>query len=445
MRVLIFGLGLHGGGVSAALYFISHGHEVRVTDLKSSQQLSSSLDALKGYNIKYCLEEHRIEDVRWADIIIKNPAVPAFLPLLKENGKVFNDIGYFLSHTRSPIIGVTGSKGKSTTTSLISHLLRQNGLTTFVGGNIGVSPLNFIDELCSTDSIVLELSSWQIHDLAVHPFRGFQDIIMTPLYHDHQNRYKSFKDYLDDKFSIFQGEQHTRLAILPLSQKDNGYSVRAKKTFYYTFEDNLPDDCDGVCMFNKTLRVSKEGNIIYEAQYCADLSFIPALTYAFASDISPDLIEASIKTYEGLPHRREIVFTNKITTFINDSAATIPDAVAFSISQLEGPINLITGGTDKELDPTICIDSIKTCHSVHLLSGSYTEKLIPLLKKNSISFFGPFDSMKEVVFSTKSEMVPGSVILLSPGASSFEFFDHEFARGDAFKEAVKEIFKEINP
>ncbi len=436
MHVLIFGLGLHGGGAAAAVYFASHGHEVRVTDLKGPDQLTDSLRLIEGYTVTYTLGRHLPEDITWADLIIKNPAVPAGHPLLADAHNVINDIGFFMANSSLPVIAVTGTKGKSTTTALVSHLLGGTGRRVAAGGNLGSSPFGFLDSIASYDCSVLELSSWQIHDLAEHPFRGFQDIIITPLYHDHLNRYDSFEDYIQDKFRIFTGSSLADHVILPVDDLLADQYLNSHEKWYYSRKEDLPEGASGVLLKDRSITVYREGKVDAQYLYQFDHAYLPAITYGIAAGISLERILISLSRFQGLAHRREVVLRKDGITWMNDSAATIPEAVGFSLGQLEGHVHLITGGTDKELEPAVLAGYLRCCSSVHLLAGSFTELLIPILEAAAIPYHGPFTSMDAAVRSAGSLAAADETVLLSPGAASFGLFLHEFDRGDRFREAV---------
>ena len=218
-KVLVMGLGLHGGGVETARFLVRRGARVVCTDLRSAESLQPSLDALKGLPVRYVLGRHDPADFDTADIIVKNPAVAPDNPLLARGGRIETDISLFLGCSPSPLIAVTGSKGKSTTASAVHHILRRAHPGARLGGNITVSPLNFLDDLRSSDPVILELSSWQLADLRFN--RAFSPDIacITNLMWDHQNRYASFADYEADKAVVFGNLKAGGRAVFP----DNPY------------------------------------------------------------------------------------------------------------------------------------------------------------------------------------------------------------------------------
>ena len=311
-----------------------------------------------------------------------------------------------------------------------------------MGGNIGKSPLDFLDEVNDDTKparTLLELSSWQIHDLARQPFRPCELVVITPLYPDHQDRYNSIDEYIKDKLTIFLSTQPPQKAVLPY---DDQYiaqyhdAVCAEEFWYYTLRRTIPPGFSGVQYTSGTLRCIDKEDLITEISINLPISYLPAICAAWALSIPIDTILDAVSSYEGLSHRREIVTVRDGITFINDSAATIPEAVIFSLNSINTPIHLIAGGTDKHLDPSVMIHSLEKVSSLHLLAGSFTDKLLVLLKELAIPYRGPFSSMRDAVSSARAAAAEDSTIILSPGASSFEYFVNEFDRGDQFKQIV---------
>ncbi len=191
------GLGAHGGGVSTARYCAQSGADVTVTDLRAAEALTQSLRQLDGLPIRYVLGEHREEDFRDTDLVVKNPAVPRTSPYLKYAHRIETDISLFLNQHRGEIYAITGTKGKSTTATALHFILSADDPSARLGGNIAVSPLSFAAELTGTEAVVLELSSFQLGDLLLTPpgRRGqlprFAIAAVTNLLHDHQDYYGS--------------------------------------------------------------------------------------------------------------------------------------------------------------------------------------------------------------------------------------------------------------
>ena len=203
LKVTVMGLGLNGGGLASARFFAQHGAILTVTDMKDEAALRDPIEALKGLPIRFVLGRHELSDFSGADLVIKNPAVRPDSPYLQAAREVETDISTFLRLSKSPIIAVTGSKGKSTVTSALYHGLVSSGRKAFIGGNITVSPLSFIDDTGPDTPVVLELSSWQLADLKGKGVLKPAVAVLTSMMSDHMNRYSSMEEYMADKRLIY--------------------------------------------------------------------------------------------------------------------------------------------------------------------------------------------------------------------------------------------------
>ena len=212
-KITIMGLGLNGGGMAAAKFFASKGAKVTVTDLRNAQILKPSIDMLSDYDIRYVLEKHEMSDFENADIVIKNPAVPLTSPYLAKAKRIETDISIFLSEFKGDVIAVTGSKGKSTTVSAIYHGMKKLKSDTFLGGNITISPLSFLEQLTDKSLVILELSSWQLADIRGKGLLKPVVSVITNIMHEHQNRYNSVQEYADDKKVIYQSQTKSQYTL----------------------------------------------------------------------------------------------------------------------------------------------------------------------------------------------------------------------------------------
>jgi UDP-N-acetylmuramoylalanine--D-glutamate ligase len=442
MKVLILGLGLHGGGVQSAAYFASRGDDVTITDLRNEKQLRSSIEQLTRFtSIRYVLGTHRKKDFESADLIIKNPGVPDSLELIRETTTpIINDIGYFFSHSLSECWAVTGSKGKSTTTALLAHILKSSdSRTVYTGGNMGTSPLSFLSKITEHDLALLELSSWQIHDLARERFRACTKVILTPLFADHLDRYDSMNAYAEDKLKICLSPP--KQIILPSGSGYEPYMdlIQAGSFIWYDHRSKLRPGLWGLSRLEEGYQYTDEhGYTDHIENFIFDERHIPAVCAACSEHIPLKKIAEAISTFTPPSYRFEQIGIFQGITFINDSAATIPEATALSISSCSQPVHLIAGGSDKGIDPMRLKKAVERAASLHLLSGSLTDKLTPLLDRE---YFGPFDSMDEALDSALKKALPDQVIVLSPGAASFGLFNHEFDRGLQFTQAVYRRFR----
>jgi UDP-N-acetylmuramoylalanine--D-glutamate ligase len=454
------GLGLHGGGLSSVLFFSKRGADVTVTDLKDSEALKNTIDKLKGLNIRYVLGHHDMEDFSKVDLVIKNPAVPLNSPFLKaalsNKVPVETDISIFLREIRNnPLIAVTGSKGKSTTASAVYYCLRNIFPGAKLGGNITISPLSFVDSLKNGDPVVLELSSWQLADIKdkdiFNPFVS----VLTSIMPDHMDRYSSMKDYIEDKKIIFKGQTGEHFTLFNYDddyQKVFFEESSAKQVFYS--KNILPVNLTGAFLKNKTGYINGTSQIILpeELKINGEHNRMNLLAAAMAcfllvSEKNKALhgknvtgkISSILKDFPGIEHRLEYFHEKNGIRFYNDSAATIPQAMAAAVNSIKAPLILITGGTDKNIDFSGIESVLKIPDNIILLKGTGTDKIIPVLESNNIMYSGPFDSLKKAVFCALSKSKPGTSIVFSPGCTSFGMFKNEFDRGNRFKEIVKAL------
>ena len=458
------GLGLHGGGLTSAKFFASRGAEVTVTDLKSRETLGSSIEKLKEYSINFVLGYHNNEDFTNADLIIKNPAVPinsSYLKLAASNNiPIETDISLFLKEIKNnsnPLIAITGSKGKSTTASAVFYCLKKFFPDIKLGGNITISPLNFIDNLNKSAPIVLELSSWQLADLKgkglLNPFIS----IITQLMPDHMDRYNSMEDYITDKKIIFQEQTENNYALFNYSDsyQNNFHKDTKAKSLYYS-QTMLPPELKGAYLSAKTgyIKISELSeeilpetltlagehnrmNLLAAALACFIL--YSAKEKQLSAGRIIENISSALQKFPGIEHRLEFFREYKGLKFYNDSAATIPQATAAAVKSIERPVSLITGGTDKNIDFTELDSVIEIPVNIILLKGTGTDKIIPILQSRSITYFGPFDNLKDAVLCAVEKSATGSSVIFSPGCTSFGMFKNEFDRGNQFKKIVMEL------
>lgn len=450
LSVTVMGLGLHGGGAAAARFFASRGSRVTVTDLRDEATLAPAVESLTGFPIRYVLGKHTEEIFREADLVIKNPAVPSSSPFLKLARRVETDISIFLQYNRSPIIAVTGSKGKSTTVSALHHCLKEEKPHCRLGGNITVSPLTFLDEegRDETHPVVLELSSWQLGDLRGSGLLKPSVAVLTVIMPDHQDRYSGMEAYVADKRIIYesQGPEDYTLCL-----RDDHYGrsffdqTPAHPLFYST--EGLPEGTEGgwletggrgyIRLDGRTEEILPEA-VLLPGRHNR-LNLLAAGMACVLSGMSPAAVSASLARFPGIEHRLEHVRSRRGVDFYNDSAATIPEAVDAAVNSFTRPVVLIAGGTDKKLDFTLLKAAVERVKAAVLLEGTGTDKLLALLDRRCPGVKGPFKTMGEAVDAAAAAATPGDIVLLSPGCTSFGMFLNEFDRGRKYKSVVTSL------
>jgi UDP-N-acetylmuramoylalanine--D-glutamate ligase len=451
LRVTIMGLGLHGGGLAAALFFARHGSTVTVTDNRDDPQVFGSiLPQLQEAGIRTVLGHHEHGDFRETDLIIKNPAVPISSPFLQtarsHGRKIETDLSIFLQICNNPLIGITGSKGKSTTASAIYHCLRTIDPRARLGGNITVSPLAFLDELQPQAPVVLELSSWQLADLRGRDLLAPLVSVVTVILPDHQDRYPDMDSYIADKTLIFSGQSTDQYALFnhldPLQQS---FPHKTRARVRYFSAQALPPDVEGVYLLERdaVIRESTEEialplePLLLPGEHNR-VNLLAAALACRCYGMSAEQIAPALLTFPGIEHRLELAAEIGGVRWYNDSAATIPQAAAAALQALPPPITLITGGTDKNLDFLPLLESIDRAQRIILLQGSATTKIQALFDERKLAYEGPCSTLEEAV-RTASSAQAGTSVLFSPGCASFELFLNEFDRGRKFKELVEDL------
>lgn len=469
LRITVMGLGLNGGGLASCQFLAEAGAKVTATDLRSSQELEPTLKKLQKvkskYPIQYVLGEHRPTDFSEADIVIKNPAIRKGNPFLALAKQVETDITLFLRFCKNPIIAVTGSKGKSTTVTILDFLFKKALPHSFLGGNITRSPLTFLKSAQKHPKapVVLELSSWQLadikmieqqyHEILFHP----KISLITNILHDHQNAYHQFSDYVADKEIILKNQNDSDIFI---GQRDSWGEGFASKTKAYSFlVEEKPTALNQQLKANSLYLEEDLTGWIYNGEYACllvpkDLGVVgihsrynclKAAAIAWLFGLDAKKILTILPRFKGLAYRMERVASKKIKTqqgiallhWVNDSAATMPEAMLASCNSFQQPIYLITGGTDKALDFTPYQSLPNNIQQLFFLQGSATEKMIELipdsLKQKRLPPFSSMESAVDAALETiKKESPKEAILLLSPGAASFELFKNEFDRGDQF-------------
>lgn len=448
-KVLIMGLGVHGGGTASAKFFARAGADVTVTDLKPKSELGKSLNKLRGYKIKYVLGSHRPEDFWKADLIVKNPGVnrnSSFLKIARRHGvKVTNDAEIFLRFAPGRVIGVTGSKGKTTVANLLFKMLKNRFKNVRLAGVKQKGGLEEITIMKPRDKIVVELSSWQLEEL--RKLKKSPPVsILTNILGDHLDTYKNIKEYAEVKAEIFKHQKKNDLAVfnaddersVNLSRKAPGkiifYSARKKN------QSGAWIDKDNFIVFGKKpVKIAAVASIKLKGDHNLS-NVLAAVTAAIYLKVPVKSIIGALGRFKGLKNKLEIIGQKKGITFINDTDATMPAAAGAAIAAIgrDHPIILIGGGTDKKLDFSPLIKAVKSGNvkAVVLLPGTATSKIFKKIKRGRKPII-LVSSMPEAVAKAVSCAEKEDIVLLSPGAASFGLFRNAGERGEEFKKAFK--------
>ena len=450
-KVLIVGLGRTGH--SAAKYLHAQGAKVTVTDTKHKADFTNVLKDLEPLKLVYEFGKSSEKVFLSHDLIVLSPGVPRALPeiqaAIKAGIPITNDLELARDAIKVPIIAVTGTNGKTTTTTMITEMLKNDGKTVFTGGNIGVPVLDVLNLGLNPDCVVLEVSSFQCES-----FTNFKaDVtVLTNLEPDHLDRYPSIEDYYNAKRLIIQNSDESSTLILnmdnPASAKwAEGYKG---KLLYFSKRDPLTIDGGISEKFKGTyLKRPKIISKISGRETTFDIlgcrlpgdhnreNFMAAISAALCVGCSQTAIQKTIMEFRGVPHRLEFVRRKDGVTIFNDSKGTNVASVLRSIGSFNAPIILIAGGRDKDQDFGPLIDPVKKKVKNLILLGEAKEKINRTLGDFSETFLvGTFE---EAVLLSFQKSRNGDVILFSPACASYDMFKNFEERGEYFRKLVLQL------
>jgi len=458
-RVTLIGLGTRRGGLGIARYLAAQGAIVTVTDQRPAAALAEPMAELAGVPIRFVLGGHDERDFTpaGADMIVRNPAVPRRAPLLqlaRSHGiPIEMEMSLFFRACLAPIVGVTGTKGKTTVSTLAGELIRAALPNAQVAGNMGVSALDLLPRLTPSAPIVIEISSWQLEALIEHGLAP-RIAVLTLVAEDHLNTYDGFEDYAATKRGITWHQQPGDWLVV---NRDDPESWRATQETAATVVPFGMDDRghDGAWRTPEGLLWRWRG-----AETRWPLPPAPALVgphgvrnalAALAATMlaggTAEGVARGLDGFQGVRDRMENVAEIRGVAFINDTTATAPVAAVAaleSVATRPGAIHLLAGGADKQLDPTPLAEAAAAHRvTVYLFDGSATPELEQRLRERGVTQHGPFASMSDAVSAAWRQAAPGDTILLSPGCASFGLFRDEFDRGEQFRQAVAHLFAAI--
>lgn len=460
-RFTVLGLGILGGGVGVAKYLATHGGVVTVTDMRDADQLQTSIDLLTGLPITYHLGGHLEADFTRenADVVIRNPGVRRWSPYLKlarENGvRVEMEMSIFFSQCPAPILGITGTKGKTTVSTLAGHIMQAWRSNSILAGNMGVSALGVLDDIQIDQPIVIELSSWQLEAMDEHEL-GPHVAVITNISPDHLDAYDGYEDYAATKRSI--GHHLTSNDLLVYNADDPDTTKVVDETSARLLPFGLSQPMTEGAWANDTSLCFRLNGHDLEIPLPNQLALsgengirnaLAAGLACLAYGAPAAAVAQGIADFKGVENRLEEVAMVNGVLFVNDTSATAPAAAVHAVNVLSARANklhLIAGGADKQTDLTPFADAIAQHPSIeiHLLAGTGTDLLMPLLQDRSLLFSGPAQSMAEAFEVAVSQAQPGDVVALVPGCASFGMFRNEFDRGNQFKGAVVSLQEKHN-
>lgn len=463
MKIAVVGYGVEGKSV--VKYFAKRGHEITVCDINGDVAKTADL---KGQNIHFRLGQHYLENLAEFDLIFRSPGIPYLKPEFNPvRNRLTSATKYFFEKCPCKIVGITGTKGKGTTASLInviakSVIARSESVSlraqrsnlfrgcVFLGGNIGESPLDFLDKLKSDDSVILELSSFQLQDLNKSPHIA----VVLGINEDHLDHHKDFDEYVEAKKNIVKFQTSSDFAILDADNETaNSFSKNTKaKTFKVSLKPLAAGDGAfikvGKLIFRsgkQTIMFGDKNNVGLIGEHNLK-NILAAGTAANLLGMPVEAIEKAVREFKGLPHRLEFISEVNGAKFYNDSASTNPSTAIAAIKAFKSPLILIVGGSEKNADFTELGEEIAKRKNVKkvVLMGQTAGKIEKAVEKACAKFprqDAPIeliaaDSYMEAFMVARMLAAEGDTVLLSPACASFDMFKNYAERGEIFKNFV---------
>lgn len=454
-RITVMGLGAFGGGVGAVRFLAERGARLTVTDARPAEQLADSVAELRDLPIeRWRLGGHAAADFEDADLVVVNPAVQRDHPLLQRcrsrGVPLTSEMNLFWQHNRAPVLAVTGSNGKSTTTALLHSMLSYSGRRAWLGGNLGRSLLPEVERIQPADWVVLELSSFQLLDLdrlQVSPHVA----VVTNFSPNHLDWHASLDEYRSAKQTILRWQSAADFAVLNVDDADVwswptkgtrlgfGFAAAAGGCGAYahsggarlqspTRRAELP--------LQRWLRLPGRHNLA---------NALAASAAAWAVGVDPEAMRLGIENYQPLPHRLQSLGSAAGREFFNDSLATTPESTLVALEAFDRPIVLLAGGYDKGSDLTEMARGIARRAKAVALMGKTGPRLGELIAASPAPHpcvSEPLPDFRAAFAWAMDRSAPGDVVLLSPGCASYDWFRNFADRGEQFARLAREWMAE---
>jgi UDP-N-acetylmuramoylalanine--D-glutamate ligase len=442
-RVLVVGLGR--SGVASALFLKSRGARVTVSDAKTEDQLREEIPVLLDHGIAVETGGHGERTFQNQDLIVVSPGVPVDAePILQARAlgqDVVGEIELASEFLQGAIAAITGSNGKTTTTSLTGEILSAGGLKTLVGGNIGTPAISLVPQSTPDTVTVLEVSSFQLE--TIRTFRPKIAVVLnvTP---DHLDRHRTFEAYVDAKARIFQNQQPEDFAVLNADDPtcvELAGRTRAQ-VFWFSRKREVEHGAfvrDGRVLFRRVgskQDVMPVEEILLKGSHNLE-NVLAAVCAGVLMGCEPQRIRKAVLGFKAVEHRLEYVAKVQGVEYYNDSKATNVDATIKALESFPSNIHLILGGKDKGSDYSVLNDLLRERVKCVYTIGTAAEKISSQIKgATSIS---PAGTIEAAVKQASSSAQPGDVVLLAPACASFDQFQNYEHRGRVFKELVRAL------
>jgi len=441
-KVLVAGFGKTG--IACTDFLLQRGARVVVNDNKERSGFDNN--TIKRYEekgIEFVFGKHPGKLFLDVDIILISPGIdPRNLPheeIRKKGIPVISEIELAYQFAEGKIIGVTGTNGKTTVTTLLGELFKKAGYATAVCGNIGFPFITAVNDQSSYDYFIVEISSFQLE--AVHTFRAHGGILLN-ISPDHMDRYAAQEDYVRAKWKIFLKQCENDWAIVNAMQADCWKKMPSihSRILEFSSKGSVTQGCflkEGMIYYTDgsvPIPVMTTDMIRLKGMHNVE-NVMVCIIAAQQEHLDKEIVHEVISTFKGLPHRMEVVSEINGRIFINDSKATNPDAVVKALEGFKRKVIIILGGKDKELDYSDLKESIQNHVKIAMLIGETKHKIYEAVKGTAVKILFP-DTLEEAVKTAYSLSEPGDIVLLSPACASFDMFKDYVDRGNTFKRIV---------
>jgi UDP-N-acetylmuramoylalanine--D-glutamate ligase len=444
-RVLVVGLGK--SGLSAAMFLRGQGARVTVSDTRSAVALAKEIPALLEAGIMVESGGHGLLTFRRQDLIVISPGVPMDTPEVKQviafGLPVIGELELASRYLQGQVVAITGSNGKTTTTTLVGKIFGDAGVPTLVGGNIGLPVIDLVAKSTAETVSVLEVSSFQLE--TVEEFHPWIAVILniTP---DHLDRHGSFESYVGAKERIFARQDANDFLVLNADDRVTQMCAARAKSEVFWFSGTKAVRRGAFVRDGVIVWVAKEGGVTEPVMPVVEIplkgahnveNVLAAVCAARLAKIPAESIRASVAGFRAVEHRLELVRKLNEVEFYNDSKATNVDAAMKAVASFAGGVHLILGGKDKDSDYGVMADQLKKRVKIVYTVGSAAEKIERQL--HGVVKIVSAQTIEKAVAEAAKAAAPGDVVLLSPACSSFDQFENYEHRGRVFRQSVMEL------
>jgi len=442
-RVLVVGLGK--SGVASALFLKARGARVTVSDTKPQDEFKNEIPVLLDQGIAVETGGHGERTFRGQDLIVVSPGVPVDAPLLAQaralGEKVIGEIELAAEFFPGTIVAITGSNGKTTTTTLAGEILAAGGLSTVVGGNIGTPAISLVERASAETIAILEVSSFQLE--TIQKFRPRIAVVLnvTP---DHLDRHRTFAAYTDAKARIFENQRADDFAVLNADDPTCvGMATRTKaQVFWFSRNKEVKQGAqvrDGQILFRDSKRqreIMLLSEIPLKGAHNVE-NVLAAVSVGSLSGVEPERIRKAVAGFKAVEHRLEFVATIGGVEYYNDSKATNVDATIKALESFPANIHLILGGKDKGSDYSVLNDLLRQRVKRVYTIGAAAAKIESQIKGATEIVHA--ETLENAIKRAADSAQPGDIVLLAPACASFDQFRNYEHRGEVFKEVVKAL------